>query len=322
MAAEGGNNVIVRFTYTGEEGEVIPDNATHVFVDVTTIPARAFEQHNNIVEVICHDRVEKIEEYAFFCFWCSSLSLKRVIMPGVKIAEKFAFNNCTALMDVECDKLEIIGEAAYSNCVSLRSINLPSARIVGECTFRNCEALTDAKFGNKLERMDEMVFHGCTSLERITIPLKDGVIAADNMFMGCTNLKHVDLVEGTKLYETIAALHLMDWRNDMNEEIDSIHQSLTNAHAGGWHCNDFDDYYTLEVGDKEHAIRRWIKSVLDKMIYYKAEHQLVLDVAATALELALHRDIVMNNVLSFLELPPHRFGVEDHEETEQSTTDV
>ncbi len=53
------------------------------------------------------------------------------------------------------------------------------------------------------------------------------------------------------------------------------------------------------------------------MIYYKAEHQRVLDVATTTLELALHRDIVMNNVLSFLELPPHRFGVEDHEEAEE-----
>ncbi len=44
MAAEGGD--IVRFTYTAEaEGEDIPDDVTHLFVDVKTIPARAFDEH-------------------------------------------------------------------------------------------------------------------------------------------------------------------------------------------------------------------------------------------------------------------------------------
>lgn len=36
MAAEGDNN-ITWFTYAGADGEVIPDDATHVFVDVKII---------------------------------------------------------------------------------------------------------------------------------------------------------------------------------------------------------------------------------------------------------------------------------------------
>ena len=64
---------------------------------------------------------------------------------------------------------------------------------------------------------------------------------------------------------------------------------------------------------KAQVVRRWIRSVLDKMIHYKAVHQRILDEAATSLQLALPRDLVMNNVLSFLELPPHTFGVEDRE---------
>ncbi len=320
MAAEGGDNIIVRFTYTGEEGEVVPRDATHVFVDVTTIPARAFDRHRNIVEVICHDRVEKIEASAFF----SCPSLKRVIMPGVTVVGVRAFNNCEALTDVECGKLEIIKRAAFEDCHSLRSINLPSARIVGELAFFGCTALTDVKFGRKLDRLETRAFNHCTSLERITIPLKDGMIAADDIFRACKLLKHVDLVDGVVLRETIAALNLEDWRNDMNEEITSIHQILPNARAGGWHYDDFGDIIGYN-GEKAQEIQRWIESVLDKITYYKAEHQRVLDVAATTLELTLHRDIVMNNVLSFLELSPHRFGVEDHEEVEedeQSTTDV
>lgn len=63
MAAVGGNN-IMRYTYRGEEDENIPDEATHITMgeDVTFVRAQAFERHPNIIEVVCHDNVEKIEE--------------------------------------------------------------------------------------------------------------------------------------------------------------------------------------------------------------------------------------------------------------------
>ena len=218
MAAEGEGDshiIIIRFTYTGEE--VIPDDATHIFVDVR-VRTLAFFQHPNVVEVICSERVEKIESMAFY----DCPNLKRVIMPGVKIVENNAFGDCFALTDVECGKLEIIGYA-FARCYSLRSINLPSARVVGDWTFGDCNDLTDVRFSNKLERIEGGAFLRCTSLERITIPLKDGIMTGDSVFMGCRNLMHVDLVdEGAELYETIAALHLKDWRNDINDEIDSI----------------------------------------------------------------------------------------------------
>eukprot|EP00573_Skeletonema_grethae_P002919 CAMPEP_0201685584 /NCGR_PEP_ID=MMETSP0578-20130828/302_1 /ASSEMBLY_ACC=CAM_ASM_000663 /TAXON_ID=267565 /ORGANISM="Skeletonema grethea, Strain CCMP 1804" /LENGTH=256 /DNA_ID=CAMNT_0048169515 /DNA_START=248 /DNA_END=1015 /DNA_ORIENTATION=+ len=256
MAAEGGD--IVRFTYTGAEGEEIPDDATHVFVDVTIILEGAFEYHQNIVEVICHDKVERIERGAFN----RCPSLMRVIMRGVKIAERWAFNGCEALMDVECGKLEIIGEEAFARCKSLRIMNLPSARIVKWDAFARCEAVTDVKFGNKLERFGESAFFVCKSLERITIPLKDGMITDDDIFTRCNNLKHVDLVEGEELRETIAALHMEEWRKDINEEINSINQNLPNAPEG--------DLYN-DAGGKALVIRRWIRSVLRKIIHYQAE---------------------------------------------------
>ncbi|KAK1737798.1 hypothetical protein QTG54_011570 [Skeletonema marinoi] len=188
------------------------------------------------------------------------------------------------------------------------SIDLPSARIVEWKAFYCCVALTDAKFGIKLETIEE-IFDNCPSLERITIPLKDGMMNDDDddVFYGCDNLKHVDLAGG-ELHETIAALHFEEWRNDMNEEIDSINQILPNTPAGGW-----DDEYDDE-GGKARAIRTWIRSVLGKIIHYKAEHQHLLDEVATSLQLALPRDIVMNNVLPFLYLPSYTFEVDEEEE--------
>ncbi|KAK1737924.1 leucine-rich repeat domain-containing protein [Skeletonema marinoi] len=167
--------------------------------------------------------------------------------------------------------------------------------------FLGCKALTRIKFGDKLESFRERAFLACRSLERITIPLKDGMIS-DNAFQGCGNLKHVDLVEGAILHETIAALLLEEWKNDMKEEMASIKQILSTTPAG----NVFGD-----VGGKVEAIRVWIGSVLHKTIHYKAQHQSYLNEAATTLQLALPNDIVIKNVLPFLELPSYTFGGED-----------
>ena len=134
MSAVDDNN-FMRYIYRGEEGEIIPREATHIFVgkDVTLVRAQAFANHSNIVEVICHENVEKIEEKAFY--FCRSL--RRVIMSGVKIVQKEAFYGCAALTDVECGKLEVIKESAFFCCRSLEKINLPSARIVSLWAFNH-----------------------------------------------------------------------------------------------------------------------------------------------------------------------------------------
>jgi len=301
-----GDNNFIRYIYMGEdEDEIIPRDATHIIVheSVTVIRAHAFHHHPNIVEVICHENVEKIERYVFF----RCPSLRRVIMPGVKIVETYSFCGCYLLTNVECGKLERIQEYAFCGCKSLKSINLSSARIVEEGAFGACRALTDAKFGSKLERI-ERAFLKCTSLERITIPFKDGLIHHDNTFQGCDKLKHVDLVEG-ELHETIAALHLEEWRNDMNKEIHSINQIPPTACVG--HYDDEED--DVVEGEKAVAIRTWIKSLLGKIIDYKEEHRRLIDEnVPPILKRFVPREVAMINVLPFLELPPYTFEVGDH----------
>ena len=313
-AAEGGNLVrndwgelipVVRFTYTGADGQVIPDEATHILVQARVIGREAFRNHPNIVEVICDEDVEKIEQLAFYL--CRSL--RRVVMRGVKFVEQKAFWGCFALTEVECDKLEIIGNGAFVCCDSLRMINLPSARIVKSQVFAGCRVLTDVKFGNKLEGMGQIAFRECESLERISIPLKDGLITEDKTFQQCDNLNHVDLVRG-ELHETISAFHFVDWRNDVNDEIGLINQTLLNTPAGWIRRGAVLKSYP---GEKAQAIRRWIRSVLLKIVYYQAEHRRLLNEAATTLEVFLPNDIVMKKVLPFLELPSYTFEVNEEE---------
>ena len=134
------------------------------------------------------------------------------------------------------------------------------------------------------------------------MPLKDGIFTELDSFGGCDGLKHVDLVEGELLNETVAALHLEDWRNDMNEEINSINRILPETPAG----NGDDEF---DHAPKAREIERWIGSLLDKLAHYKAEHQRLLGETETTLQLALPREIVMNNIIPFLELPPHELTV-------------
>ena len=304
------------YVFTGREGERIPRHINHVLIDKSRefVPSGAFYQHPNpliraysgerhsnipnIEELICHDGVEKIEREAFY----NCPSLRWIIMPGVKVVETDAFTFCSALTYIECGKLERIGAAAFRGCTSLSSVDLPSIKIVEAGAFSNCTNLINAKFGKDLESIRRWAFEGCTSLERITLPLKDGIIADnDNIFGGCKKLNHIDLVEG--VHETAAALLLEEWKNDMNEEIDSISQILASAPAGNWR----DD-----SGGKARAMRTGIESVLRKIIHYKVEHHSMMDEAAATIQLVLPQDIVRNNVLSFLELPPHWFELEDH----------
>ena len=288
------------YVFTGRDGEVIPwhMNITHVLIDkaLKFVAARAFYNHPDIEEVICHDGVEKIEQYAFY----HCRSLRRVIMPGVKIIEKHAFRICKALTYIECGKLEKIGEWAFLSCKSLSSIDLPSAKIVEIEALEDCTSLTIAKFGNEIESIRERVFYNCPSLERIALPLKDGIITSDNTFQRCVKLNHVDLIGGVK--ETIDAFLMEEWKNDMKDEIDAINRILPNTPAGT-------NFY--EEGGKAQAIRAWIRPVLLKIIHYKAEHCRYLNVAVATLQPALPNDIVQKNVLAFLELPSYTFEGEN-----------
>ena len=91
--------------------------------------------------------------------------------------------------------------------------------------------------------------------------------------------------------ETVAVLLLEEWRNDMKEEIISInHILLTIVYT-------FDG---VDYGDKSEAIKAWITSVLRKIRHYQAEHENLLDEAASTLEiLPLSQDIAMNNYFLF-----------------------
>ena len=296
------------FVYTGGEQEVPRDvKRVRIAENVDTVPRDAFRFCQKLLEVKGHDMLKKIEIAAFH----GCRRLRRVMkMNDVIEIERSAFYGCNALSDLEFGKLEIIGYSSFECCRSLRSIYLPSVRRVERSAFDGCTALTDAVFGEDLEWISLAAFLD-SALRRIAIPLKDNLIYF-HAFDNCHNLSRVDIVGG--IHETISSLHMKSWRDEMKEEIDRMNKTIPQ----------------IQASEKTTTIQEWIRSVIDRMEHYKAEHQILLEKAMTLLELALwkakleenesnidagslevvrkqHRvtcgaSIVINNVLPFLVL--------------------
>ncbi len=263
------------FVYTGGDQEVPRDvKRVRIAENVDTIPASTFSHCEELIEVGGHNKIKKIERNALN----NCTSLRRVIkMTGVTEIGEYAFFNCFALSELEFDKLEIIGEGAFAFCKSLEYINMSSIRRVGACAFMQCVALTDAVFGEGLERIEMNIFFDCTALRSIVIPLKDNLIIDYAAFNHCENFS-IDVVVGG-IHESISSLHLESWRNEMEDEIDSINQTLPN----------------IPTNERTQAIQRWIARVFGRMLHYRSEHKALVKEAITLLELALWKANLREN---------------------------
>ena len=267
---------------------------------IKVIENRAFSDCTALEEVEFGDNLEAIEYQAFF--GCRALeniefigvklesidpgvfayctALRRIKLSGVEHIKQHAFDNCTALEEVEFgETLKFIDQQAFLHCTSIRNIKLSKVLIIGDYAFSECRQLTDVELSEDLEAIGGGsgyggTFENCRSLRRIAIPLKDDLLNGPGAFCGCDNLSQVDLVGG--IHKAIASLHLESWRIAMNEEVDRINQDLPNLGA--------EDYET--PNNKTAAIEDWLGRVLQRIEHYTSEHYALLKEAITLLELA------------------------------------
>jgi len=153
---------------------------------------------------------------------------------------------------------------------------MESVRMVRQYAFVRCPALTDAVFGKDLERIENHALTACRALRSISIPLKYGLIISNNAFGNYENLSRVNTLDGG-IHETISSLHMDSWRDEMEDEIDRINQTLPNIRIG-----------------KTRTIQQWLTRVFSRMEHYKGEHQTLLKEAMTLLELALWKAKLLN----------------------------
>ena len=125
-----------------------------------------------------------------------------IIPKTVMQIGKYAFRNCTALKSVSFEEdsdINIIYQEAFAGCTSLELVDLTNVKILtlGRECFRGCTSLKEVKALNKATTLDTMAFAGCTSLK--SVDLSGLYVCGVGAFSGCTSLTDVKTASTTNL---------------------------------------------------------------------------------------------------------------------------
>lgn len=97
--------------------------------------------------------------------------------------------------------IESIGDRCFNNAVTLKSVELPST--IKELSFTNCKNLKNVKFNGEVNKIENLSFYGCSSLETLIIPdsiSDDGIL--QSAFLNCSALNSINIPDAvTIIYE-------------------------------------------------------------------------------------------------------------------------
>lgn len=116
-----------------------------------------------------------------------------------KILFAGALDGCALLTEVTLPEgVRQIGERAFRACKALRSIAFPSSlRLVDEEAFADCVGLSRIAFSGAPLALESAAFSGCEALTELCL---HAVEVGDNVFDGCTGLRHVTVGADVNLY--------------------------------------------------------------------------------------------------------------------------
>lgn len=142
-------------------------------------------------EVDLPTTIKRIGAYAFY----NNTELYSVILPtGLEEIGESAFEGCSLLENPSFPAgLKKIEDGAYKGCTSITEITLPEGlTILGEISsdnytntkgaFQYCTALERAVLVADIDYLDDNLFAGCTSLEKVFFPLQLKTIGAFSFY--------------------------------------------------------------------------------------------------------------------------------------------
>ena len=190
--ADGGNNnwgAVVR------NGTVDGD-----FIYADAAKTQLVKYTGNGGEVTIPTTVTSIGESAFYN--CGSLTSVSIV-ASVKNIGSSAFNNCNGLKTVTlAEGVENIADYAFSNCYVLENITIPTTiKTVGSNVFLDCENLNGTTSDNVIylgtQANPYTLLLKATSTEIASYEINTNCkIIYQNAFMGCYNLKSLDVPDG------------------------------------------------------------------------------------------------------------------------------
>lgn len=96
--------------------------------------------------------------------------IEKVILPDTVISiEDKAFENCSALAEINWDRVSYIGKNAFAGCSSLAVSRLPEGiAFVSERSFMGCASIESVTMPEGVSKIGTGAFMNCTALKNIT----------------------------------------------------------------------------------------------------------------------------------------------------------
>ncbi len=174
---------------------------------VKEISPYAFDNRDNLTEVIIAPTVEKIGDSAFLgCDNLKTVTFRELTPAGdselarIKEIGKAAFKGCVNLTSIDIlDTVEIIGEEAFADCVNLTTINFETGsklKTINARAFMR-SGVTNVVIPDSVENVGDAAFYRCENLNSITIGSAVKTIG-DACFFACYNLVTVEF-KGTAI---------------------------------------------------------------------------------------------------------------------------
>ena len=195
--------------YSSEDGIMFNKDKTELLhfpakkqVESYSIPEKvekivefAFES-NQLNEVIFHDKLLSIDDYAFFL--CENLA-KADVPNSVEFVGESAFSRCYNLKEAHLpEKLTVIPPGLFEYGYKLEKVNIPSTvTSIGKSAFRYCRKMNDLRLPEGLVEIGDEAFNGW-KMTSLVIPNSVTTIGRQ-AFDGCTELK--SLVLGNSVSE-------------------------------------------------------------------------------------------------------------------------
>lgn len=184
------NNVLVKV-----DNEDIIDGKFVVPSFVTEIGKNCFSNcTTSLEELIMHDGVETIDEYAFnSCVMLNKIKFSK----NLKSIYQYAFANCHSIKEIILpENLTTLANGVFDNCINLKSVKLPKdLTVIESFLFNQCINLKNIIIPNKVLKIENSAFSSCVSIEEIDLPSSVRIINK-YAFSQCTALKKINMGNG------------------------------------------------------------------------------------------------------------------------------
>ena len=147
---------------------------------VYKIPSGAFYNKKTLMKCVLPDRLERIEENAFY----GTVLTGSVVLPeGLKYVSGFRETKITSVQFPST--LEVIGNSAFDRCSSLMcEINLPeSIKLIEDSAFNSTGIKGNLSLPHNLESIGSSAFYGCRNLTG-SLVIPDKVKTINNSAFG------------------------------------------------------------------------------------------------------------------------------------------